>query len=313
MVREKCYNKIDMKMEINERFNGKTVFDVLRKHLSLSNRMLTKLKQRENGILLNGVRVTVRAVVYCGDELELHDEDGEAEKNPYLRPVELPFSILYEDAAVTVVDKPPHMPTHPSRDHMEDTLANALAYHYRAWNCYVFRPVNRLDRNTSGIVLTANHQLAASKLAASLQSGQIEKRYFAILEGELQSDGGVIRNYILREGNSIVKRRQTETPEPGADEAVTEYRVRYRGNGMTVVEASPITGRTHQLRVHFAGLGHPIVGDDLYGQLSPYIERQALHACSLRFPHPVTGAPLLLTSPLPSDMVQLLTVKEIQL
>ena len=295
-----------MDYTVEKRWDGDTVLSVIKKELGLSGSTLRHLKFRENGILLNGERVTVRRIVHEGDLLSLATDDAEPQEN--LLPVPLPLTIVYEDEDVVVPDKPADMPTHPSHNHHEDTVANALAYRYRERGIpFVFRPVNRLDRNTSGLVLIARNRPAAGRLSAAMREGSIQKQYLAILDGVPAEQEGVIETYIRRTAESIIVRENCNEGE-GGDHAVTHYRVLASENGHALVLASPITGRTHQLRVHFAGLGCPITGDDMYGTPSPHIARHALHAYRLTFPRPSDGEPVTLRAPLHDDMQALLSL-----
>lgn len=295
---------------ISELWNEKTVSDFL-KEVGYSHKSVSRLKRLENGILLNGVRVTVRAILHTGDTLSLAVEDQIEEQNPYLEPVELPLSILCEDEGILAVNKPPFMPTHPSMGHTGDTLANAVAFYLgKDGKPFIFRATNRLDRDTSGVVLLAKDRLTAAVLAKAMESGKIRKTYLALLCGHLLCDSGEIDFAIRRKEASIIT-REAVTPtlgEPlpeGAQPALTRYEVVERFDGYTLVRAYPETGRTHQLRVHFSAIGHPIVGDTLYGSAHPTLPRQALHAETLTFPHP-DGRILTITAPLPEDFQTLL-------
>ncbi len=277
----------------------------MKKRLSLSTKMIKYLKYTNEGITVNGEHCTVRYVLKSGDVLNVMTEDRVSSE--VIEPVDLPLHILYEDESIVVPSKGANMPTHPSHDHYRDTVANALAYRYLKQGIpFVFRPVNRLDRNTSGLLLVARNKHSAAVLTRELQGGGIQKQYLAVLDGEMEGEGGVIDAYLHRTAQSIIVREVCAPDAPDADRALTEYRVLSVHSGHTLVLASPITGRTHQLRVHFAHLGHPITGDDLYGTPSPLIERHALHAHSLSFPHPTTGRRMYLTAPLDRDMCGLL-------
>ena len=293
-----------MIFKVTAEYDGKSVLYILQNTLGLSGGMIRHLKFLEDGITVGGERVTVRRVLKLGEELVLNTADAEAEKP--IKPVELSLAIAYEDEDMVIPDKPAFMPTHPSHDHYEDTVANALAFRYRDdGDAFVFRPVNRLDRNTSGLLIIAKSRIAAAKLTRAMQEGRVRKKYVAILDGTLEADGGVIDTYMRRTAESIIVREVCDECE-GADRAITEYRVIYRSDRYTVVEAEPKTGRTHQLRVHFAHLGAPIVGDDLYGDASEYIDRHALHSHSLTLVQPTSGEPLAVRAPLPDDMRVLL-------
>lgn len=287
--------------------DGQLLRLVIERRLHPSTKLLRSLKFREGGILVNGEKATVRRTVHCGDEIALAVEDTESTDR--VRPVDLPLEILYEDEDLVVPSKPAEMPTHPSHDHYDDTVANALAFRYASMGIpFVFRPVNRLDRNTSGLLLIARNRIAADRLAQAMQAGEIRKSYLAVLDGILPGDSGIIDAPLHRTRESIILREVAPPDAPDADAAKTEYRVLARAKEHTLVQAHPITGRTHQLRVHFAHLGHPITGDDLYGMPSPYIQRHALHARELTFPHPTTGKTVTLCAPPANDFAQLLNI-----
>ena len=335
--------------KIGSQHDGMTVREYLRSVLGLSRTAVTRLKKRERGILLCGKHVTVRAVLRDGDTLELDEADGEDEVNEFIVPVDLPFRVLYEDDNIIAVDKPAGMPTHPSRGHIDDTLANAAAFHFaERGQPFVFRAINRLDNGTSGVVLLAKNKHAAYRLSRGISpSGghdvKIKKEYFAVLRGIINpaeplrgisyitespvpDDGslryvgvgdaggrsGLRRSYgivdapIRRAQPSIILREVSFTPD--AYDAVTEFSVEAvlenKFGPMTVVRAFPQTGRTHQLRVHFAYIGCPIAGDTLYGQFASDecqpIARQALHCAAM------TVGELRIEAPIPEDIKLLL-------
>ena len=294
-----------MDIVIDERQAGMTIREFLRGEMGFSSSLLKKLKFSENGILIDGRWVTVRHTLAEGETLSLAVEDRAEDVSPYLIPADLSVEILYEDEWITAVNKPPDMPSHPSQGHRLDTLANALAYRYRD-RIYVFRPVNRLDRDTSGCMLTSNSKDASYKMYAAMTGGLIRKEYVAVLDGVPAESEGTLVSCMRRKPDSVIEREECPPDAPGAKLARTEYRVLAVRNGHAAVAASPVTGRTHQLRVQFAGIGCPITGDTLYGQDSPYIARHALHSRSASFPHPATGEPMRVTAALPSDMLMLL-------
>ncbi|MBR7099036.1 MAG: RluA family pseudouridine synthase [Clostridia bacterium] len=286
--------------------DGRLLRDFIKQNIRLSGKMLKYLKYQNDGILVNGVRCTVRRQLRAGDVVTLTLSDHESAEE--LLPVDLPLEILYEDTDLVAPSKPPNMPTHPSHNHHNDTLANALAFRYQQIGIpFIFRPINRLDRDTSGVLLIARNKLSAGILSDDMQNGRIQKTYLAILEGELSTESGVIDRPLHRTAESIIVREICSPDTPDAEIAVTEYRVLARGSGCSLVEAKPITGRTHQLRVHFASLGHPICGDTLYGIDNGRIPRQALHARKTVFLHPSTRERMTLTAPIPSDMKELIT------
>ena len=227
---------------------------------------------------------------------------------------EIPVQAVYEDAFALLLEKPPHLAVHPTLNYPLDTLANG----YAAWAAArgespVFRPVNRIDKDTSGLVLAAKNSYAAPLLAQ-----KVEKLYYAVVEGELPLGPGVIDAPIGRQGGSIIGRCVTPEGKPSR----TEYTIVKAEHGLSLAACVPVTGRTHQIRVHFASIGHPLAGDDLYGGSRERIGRQALHCARQTFvlPEcrtmpdgveivlPLRGRSITVTSPLPADMAALLDV-----
>ena len=287
---------------VEKEHDGATVLYILKQVLGLSRGMIKHLKFLDDGIILNSERVTVRKTVSAGDTLCLNTEQSEGSA---IEAVDLGLRVVYEDDDIVVPDKPAFMPTHPSRDHYFDTVANALAYRYKdSGKAFVFRPVNRLDRNTSGLLIIARNRIAAGKLYESMLKKEIRKKYIAVLDGVPENKCGTIETYIRRTSESIIVREVCEEGE-GGDIALTNYRVLFENGKHSVVLAEPVTGRTHQLRVHFASIGCAIVGDDIYGTESSLISRHALHASELSFPHPSHDGTLTLKAPLHDDMVDL--------
>lgn len=296
-----------MDILIDEALAGQCVRRVLQNELKLSTKMIKSLKYRPLGITVNGNPVTVRHMLTLGECLSLAVEDSES--SPALTPVELPLDILYEDDDIVVPAKPADMPTHPSHDHYTDTVANALSFRYQKEGIpFVFRPINRLDRNTSGLLLIARNKRAAGKLTQSMQKGEIKKTYLAVAVGEMPEREGVIDAPLHRTKESIIVREVCSPFALDADTAYTEYRVLAVENGYSLALVRPLTGRTHQIRVHFAHAGHPLVGDDLYGTQTPLIDRHALHAYELSFPHPISEEKMSLTAPLCGDMRKLIEI-----
>ena len=287
-----------MRIAVDASYANKTLLSFIKTELRLSHRLLSRLKRTENGILVNGKNVTVRYILSPGDLLEL--ADGDLEPSETVAPVDISVDIIYENEDVLAVNKPANMPTHPSHGHTDDTLANAVAFLYRGKN-FVFRPINRLDRNTSGIVLIAKNQRAASFLSSALKNGEFEKTYIAAVDAKLDCCGE-IEKYIKRTEGSIITRTVCPNDDAGAQYAFTEYSPISFCGTHSLLCVVPKTGRTHQIRVHLASIGAPICGDDLYGRESPFIGRHALHAYSLAFPL-LSGERITLFAPLPSDMV----------
>lgn len=278
-----------MTITITAAYDGRLLRSYLKFTLGLSSAALAKLKNHPQGILVNGQRVTVRYVLREGDLLTISEADTPETATETVLPAPLPLEVLYEDDHVIALNKPPFMPTHPSHGHLTDTLANALAYRYACEKKpFVFRPLGRLDRNTSGVVVAGKSRAASGCLGRALTEGLVTKRYLAVLTGEMPVDGltHTLTTYVYRPDQCGIRREVCDESTAGAEIAVTQYRVLRAHKGYSLVLAQPVTGRTHQLRLHFSHLGHPISGDDIYGTPSEQISRHALHALSLSLPLP---------------------------
>ena len=267
-----------MKYIIDKKSDKLILRDYLTKKLKLSSRLVKYLKKFDDGILINGTNAHVDRALNCGDVLELNFNDRYGDVNEFLIKTEMDIDILFEDENMTVVNKAPNVPTHQSINHYTDTLANALAYRYRE-RPYVFRAITRLDKDTTGVVITANNRYYAEHLSLKLRAGLFNKEYIAIVTGRLEGKG-VINAPIKRSQDSIVNRIVADDGEY----AITEYEALHSSDELSVVRVHPITGRTHQIRVHMSHIGHPILGDTLYGEESALIDRQALHAYKLEIP-----------------------------
>lgn len=264
--------------------NGNRIKDFLHS-FGVSSSLLTGLKKTENGITVNGAFARAIDILHTDDLLEITIEN----KGHMPQPNNTPIEVIYEDEDILAVNKPPFMPVHESRNHRGDTLSNAVAAYITEDTA--FRAVYRLDRDTSGIVLIAKHELAAGKLA-----GKVTKDYYAVAEGIFES-GGTIDAPIKRMGESIIKRCISDDGE----KAVTHYTpIKICGEN-TLLKINLETGRTHQIRVHFSNFGAPLSGDTLYGGSTDKINRQALHCKDIYFVHPVTGEKIHLTCDFPQD------------
>ena len=278
-----------MKFIIDKQDAGIAVLSFLKSKLKISTSALASLKRVDMGICVNDKHVTVRYVLSEGDLLTIKDKDTFEDVNESVEPHDLPLDVILENEDLFVINKPPFMPTHPSHNHTDDTLANALAYVYQErGEPLVFRPIGRLDRNTSGISLIAKSSISASFLHYARSHGLMQKKYIALLEGKIANDTDwhTTETYMKRTEGSVIVRCIGDADDPSSFNAITHWRVLYSNDKLSLVEAIPETGRTHQLRVHFSHLGHPILGDDIYGTESEIIERHALHAYSLSIPMP---------------------------
>ena len=291
--------------------NGTLLRNFLRQ-CAVSTELARAVKFRGSGFFADGQPILANRRVYPGQvvSFELPPEQDGVAPQP-----EIAVNAVYEDAFAVVLEKPPHLAVHPTLNYPYDTLANG----YAAWAAQqghspVFRPVNRIDKDTSGLVLAAKNAYAAPLLAQN-----VEKLYYAIVEGELPLGAGVIDAPIGRQAESIIGRCVTPDGKPSR----TEYTILKAENGVSLAACVPVTGRTHQIRVHFASIGHPLAGDDLYGGSRERIGRQALHcvrqtfrvpeytpcADGVRITAPVNEKntrTVTVESPLPPDMAALL-------
>jgi len=252
----------------------------------------------EKSILLNGEWVYVTCKVNEGDVFTVHiKEEESSEKIP---PVKLPFPIIYEDEDIVVVNKPADMPIHPSLNNYENTLGNAAAYYYASQNKpFVFRCINRLDRDTTGLTILAKHMVSAGILQNEMLNRNIKREYLAIVDGIIKEDEGTIDAPIGRKDGSTIERM---IDYEHGEWAVTHYKVLGRMSGASLVSLRLETGRTHQIRVHMTSIGHPLLGDFLYNPTDDRMSRQALHAWHLSFVHPITKDEMNLEAPIPEDM-----------
>lgn len=266
---------------------GKRIKEFLRA-FGVSGSLLKKLKNTENGICKNGAPARTIDTVFCGDRLQINIEDsGKAPES-----ADIKINLLYEDEDLIAAEKPAFMPVHESRNHRGDTLSNAVADICGG----AFRAIYRLDRDTSGIVLIAKNEFAAAKLA-----GRVRKDYYAVVCGKIEGSG-VIDAPIKRERESIIKR----CVAPDGESAVTHYTAIKHSEKYTLVKLKLETGRTHQIRVHFAHIGYPLAGDTLYGGGTEEISRQALHCRDIYFTHPVSEDEIHIFCEMPQDMKKLI-------
>lgn len=269
----------------------------LRERAGISRRALAAIKFEGGLILRNGKEVTVRELVMTGDVVTICFPPEKLGKG--LFPQHLPLDILYEDDHLLVINKTAGMATIPSRQHPVNTLAHAvIGYYEKKGIPTTFHPVNRLDRDTSGLLLVAKHRFAHDKMVKLQRAGKVKRAYEAFVEGVLKEKEGTINAPIARSSDSVITRCVREDGKP----ARTHYVVKNEFKSFSHVEIELETGRTHQIRVHFSHLGHPLLGDDLYGGNRDFICRQALHCFRLTFVHPFSEATLTFVQPLPPDM-----------
>lgn len=296
---------------ITESDSDQRIYDFLCHH-GYSRHIRTWLKQHPGSVRLNGEEALFYFPLKNGDLLEISLEEEHPSEN--IVPVDLPIHIVYEDEDLMVIDKPADMPVHPSIGNYENTLANAAAWYFHRQDIpFVFRCINRLDRDTTGLLILAKHMLSGAILSDQMKKRAIHRTYLAITEGKTDP-AGTIDSPIGRTDQSLILR---QVDHENGDSACTHYLQKcwhpktfypetlpVPQDGLSLVQLQLETGRTHQIRVHMTSIGHPLIGDTLYNPETALMNRQALHSYRLAFTHPVTGASLEFTSPLPEDMAE---------
>lgn len=276
------------------------VRQVLKNEFNMSNRLITKLKQNKL-IYLNNKQTYLDKKLSVGDIVSCIIDFNEDSEN--IVPVKMDLDILYEDQYFLVINKPAGIAIHPSVLHYSNSLSNGVKYHFNSIRLNKkIRPVNRLDRDTTGLVIFAKNEYIQECLIKQMQLGSFYKEYLAILVGLLDKKIDTIGAPIGRKLGSIIERCVDKT----GDKSITHYEVINSFNNMCEVKFILETGRTHQIRVHSKYIGHPILGDTLYGDSSKLINRQALHCYKLSFVHPVTKKNVEFISPIPLDMKAIL-------
>lgn len=279
---------------------GETVGSFLR-DTGYSRHVIAHLKRTDHGICVGGVPVYTNRVLNPGDELCVSLREGASSE--HIPPVPMELDIVYEDDDLLVLCKPADMPIHPSQGNYDNTLANGVAWYYASrGETFVYRCINRLDRDTTGLLIIAKHMLSAAVLSQSLLRREIHRTYLALVQG-IPSAEGTIDRPIGRVPGSTIER---QIDEEHGERAVTHFLTLAQFSGYALIQLRLETGRTHQIRVHMASLGHPLLGDFLYNPRCTLMRRQALHSYRLEFPHPITGEALRFAAPPPKDMAQLL-------
>lgn len=285
---------------VTVREDGDTVKHLLRQHFALSSTLLKSVKWREGGITLNGAPVTVAARCRTGDRLTVDVSDPPCH-NPNLHPVDFPLAILWEDEDLLILNKPAGITVHCAALTEEPvTVAGAVAHYLHSDQ---YHGVNRLDRGTTGVMVVAKTGYIHARCMALLHTGDFYREYRGICLGTPEPAAGSIDLPIDRDRDSLLKRHI----DPQGAPAHTDYEVLAQRNSLSLLRLVPRTGRTHQLRLHMAEIGHPLAGDWLYGtEDKALIPRPALHSYAVHLRHPVTGEVLDITAPLPEDMQRLL-------
>ncbi|QJW48108.1 RluA family pseudouridine synthase [bacterium BFN5] len=274
-----------------------TIKDFLRRQAGLSLSAWRKLKT--NGtLMINEELVQINTIVSAGDKISLTWE-----KDCSIIPTNIPLEICYEDDYLLVINKPAGLLVHPTVKEHNHTLANGIMFYFRQNNLpFSFHPVHRLDRNTSGLILIAKLS-HIQHLMTSNSTKNFKRIYLAVVGGRVTPPSGIISAPIGRHPDSIIERMV----HPDGQTATTHYQTIATYHKASLLELELLTGRTHQIRVHMAHIGHPLLGDDLYGGSLEYFNRQALHASKLIFEHPILNTVIEVDSPLPEDIKLLLS------
>ena len=266
---------------IEENYNGKNIKTYLTYRARVSSELLKKLKTYDDGITVNGQHQNVNYMLSTGDKLRIIMREGASEG---IVPTKQEFEIVFEDEDIMIVNKPPHLPTHPSIGNYENTLANGLMYYFmQKGEERVFRAVNRLDRDTSGLMCIAKNSYSHHILSEQIKSGELRREYMALVMGNL-AESGTVDAPIARCSEGIIKREVS----PKGQSAITHYEPIKQFGKTTLVKLRLETGRTHQIRVHMSHIGYPLVGDWLYGEELPEVGRYVLHSSYIELVHPVT-------------------------
>ncbi len=269
---------------------------ILKEEFAISSRLFLKLK-RENHIYLNDTPITHDNILHQGDIIGV--DLNFVEDNSNIVSTKMDLKVLYEDNYMLILDKPSGIAVHPSLSHFETSLSNGVKYYFDSIGLQrKIRIVNRLDRDTSGIVIFAKNEYIQEGLISQMKNNIFQKEYIGILVGILDNKYGTIDAPISRKENSIIER----CIDKNGQSSITHYQVIDENNNMSLVHFKLETGRAHQIRVHSKFLGHPILGDTLYGTSSNLISRQALHSQKVKFIHPITKKEMTIVSPIPKDI-----------
>ena len=288
--------------KITEKDAGKTVGTFLLEH-EYTPTCIKFLKKAENLITVNGKWEFVNKILQENDVLETVFLDDENSEN--IPSVEMPLDIVYEDEDVLVLNKPPKLPIHPTKGYEYHSLANGVVHYYEKQGIpFVFRSINRIDKDTTGLVIVAKNMLSGSILGEAMRNREIRRTYLAVTEGELPERGTIDLPIGRREGSAV----ERCIDENGA-KAVTHYERLHYANGHSLAQIRLETGRTHQIRLHMRAIGHPLPADVLYNENFAVIGRHALHSWKLEFPHPITKEILCFEQEMPEDMKKILDMK----
>lgn len=278
---------------------GLPVSEILSRKMKLSSRGIRRAKSKKL-LTRNGKKTTASEIVSTGDKVRV---GFEKEKNIFEPQESVPIDVVYEDCDVLVINKQPFVVVHPTKGHPSGTIGNGVAAYFKtSKDNRKIRFINRLDRDTSGIMLLAKNSYAQQSISDQMINKTVKKGYRAIVSGKMDAESGTLNYPIDRENEGDILRKVLPDGLP----SVTHFNVLKRYETYSFLEVLLETGRTHQIRVHFTHVGHPLIGDELYGGNHEIINRQALHCYEMAFDQPRTGERIHLTCPCPEDMMKLL-------
>ncbi|OMF67778.1 RluA family pseudouridine synthase [Paenibacillus sp. FSL R5-0766] len=302
---------------VTEQEDGWLLKTVLQRRLLVSRKLLSKIKLTEQGIMLNGERVYISVKVAAGDVVEVRMEQEESDD---ILPEPIPFTVLYEDEHLLIVNKDAGIIVHPTHGHYTGTLANGVVHYWKTkGERFRFRPIHRLDQETSGVLAIAKNPYVHQHVSEQMIAGTVDKKYIALVHGSPVPEQGSVDGPIDRDPEE--PHRRIVTPDGYAARTLYTTVTRWSGGSASAISLKLESGRTHQIRVHMTSIGCPLIGDRMYKTLpvheideqtivvreerDSWIERQALHACELTFEHPILQERITFQAPLPADMAAL--------
>ena len=294
---------MELKYAVKSNDECKKLRDVL-SYFHISHRLLITLKN-ENAILLNGETTYIDKQLNADDKININFDYEEDNSN--IVPTKMDLDIVYEDDWMIIINKPSNLTVHPTMMHYDDSLSNGIRYYFDKIGLKKkIRPVNRLDKDTSGLVVFAKCEYIQEELKNQMTTDDFKKEYTTIVEGILDNKKGIINSPISRKEGSIIERCIDDQGAP----SITEYEVlnENKDKNYSLIRCNLKTGRTHQIRVHFSSIGHSLLGDDLYGGKLDLMDRQALHCSKISFIHPITKNKIEITSDIAEDMKRLLAL-----
>ena len=290
--------KLEYKITNLTKYNS--IRAILKEEFLMSDRLIAKLKNTSQ-IYINNKPVYINHILSTEDVLSVNLDFNEESEN--IVPTKMKLDILYEDESLLILNKPAGIPVHPSMEHYTDSLSNGVKYYFEQISLKrKIRPVNRLDRNTSGIVIFAKNQYIQECLIKQMKTDEFKKEYLALVNGSLSKKEQIILSPISRNENSIIER----CVAANGSKAITIVELLKNFDNYSLIKCILKTGRTHQIRVHMQFIKHPILGDTLYGVPSDLINRQALHAYKICFIHPITKEKINIIAELPEDIKKLI-------